>query len=64
MLKLKKKLEAYAVEFVRPEVDEEPSRSSVLEPVEPNLGPDDAQLSFELERPKPRLRAVRRHPAI
>ncbi len=64
MLELKKKLEAYAVELVRPEVDEDPSAAPGLEPLEPSSTPEDLQLSFELERPKPRLRAVRRHPAI
>lgn len=64
MLKLEKRLEAYGFEVVvarRPE-DEAPDERPALHAAAE--GDEDAQLCFELERPPPRLRAVRRHPAI
>ena len=39
-------------------------RSVELEVTEPGTNGDDAQLSFDIERPKPRLRVLRRHPSI
>jgi hypothetical protein len=66
VLELKKRLEDYGFQLITAESEDAREERSTpgLEVAERVPLEVDRQLSFELERPKPRLRALRRHPSI
>ncbi len=64
MVELEKPLQFYRIDPLTLEGTAPEDELSNLSLVDPKLETDETQLSFELERPSPRLRVVRRHPSI
>ena len=64
VVELKKPLHAYRFELEPPLDPRQKEEQLGLQLLESETEDPETQLSFELERPRPRLKVVRRHPSI